>query len=311
MNKRVSSIKYKVLGIQSTQYSILNTQNRGFTIIEIVVALGIVGMISVVVVSNFLDITKRTDLGGALQELVGVVELAQSKTLASEDSSQYGIYFDSVTSPHQYILFKGTSFAARDTSYDKRYSLPGTIEFFAISFVGGSEVIFNKLTGTTEQSGSVTLRLKSDTSQAKTLFISNTGAISFTASQPPADTRIKDSRHVYFDYSRNIDTANETITFTFDNTVTQTIAISQNLVAGQIQWEGTVSVGGQNQTVRVHTHRLNSPTSQFSIHRDRRLNSKSLKITISGDSSVSLAEYSADGLTTSYSSTHVSNFTWQ
>ena len=88
---------------------------------------------------------------------------------------------------------------------------------------------------------------------------------------------------MHFDYSRAIDTAKEIITLTFDNTVTQTIPISSNLVAGQILWQGTVNVGGTDQIVRVHTHSLNNPTSQFSIHRDRRLNTKSLKITISLD----------------------------
>ncbi|MEK7562394.1 MAG: hypothetical protein AAB509_01805, partial [Patescibacteria group bacterium] len=99
---------------------------------------------------------------------------------------------------------------------------------------------------------------------------------------------------------------NENIILTFDNNVVQQIPLNQ--FSGEIDWQGDVSVGGTNQTIYIHTYKLNNPNTQFSIKRDRRYNSKSLAVTISGDSSGNLAQYSADGLTTSYSSIYVSNF---
>ena len=115
-----------------------------------------------------------------------------------------------------------------------------------------------------------------------------------------------------FDYSRFIDVNTENIILNFNNNqVIQSIPMSQYLSTGQFDWSGSVSVEGTNQTIRIHTHRLNSPDTQFSVRRDRSLNNKSLKITISGDNSGNLANYSADGLTTTYSSINVSNSTWQ
>ncbi|PJB50006.1 MAG: hypothetical protein CO102_02275, partial [Candidatus Brennerbacteria bacterium CG_4_9_14_3_um_filter_43_9] len=60
----------------------------------------------------------------------------------------------------------------------------------------------------------------------------------------------------------------------FDNATTsqQTIDIATNLSGGQIDWSGTVSINGQDQQIRLHTHGLNDPNTIFCIHRDRRFN---------------------------------------
>jgi len=298
----------KILNLKS---KILNCE-RGFTLFEIIVVVAILSVISTIIIANFFVFQKKTDLDNGFQEAVAVLKLAQNTTLASENNSQYGVYFDTAVSPNQYILFKGTAYALRDVSFDKIYLLPQTVEFFEISLGSGSEVVFDKLTGTTGQSGSASLRLKSDTSQTKVFYISSSGAIGFQPLATPSDNnRVKDSRHLHFDYSRNINTSNENITLIFNNNVEELIPISAYLVSGQLDWQKTVNVNGSNQIVRVRTHRLNNPDTQFSIHRDRRFNNTPLKIIISGDGSGSLVEYSADGLTTTYSSIYVSNFGWQ
>ncbi len=286
---------------------------NGFTLIELVIVVAILAVLSSALITDFVLWTKKTDVNTASQEFANVLRLAKNKALSSENNSQYGVYLNTLNSPSQYILFKGATYATRDSASDNIYSLPKNVEFFGISFGGGSEIDFNKLSGTSQQSGSVAVRSKLDTNQSKTIYISSSGVVSFSLVSSPSDSaRVKDSRHVHVNYSRNINTATESISLNFDNGASvQTFPISSYLVSGQIEWLGTVLVGGSNQTVEIHTHRLNNPDTQFSIHRDRRLNSKSLKITISGDSSGSLVEYSADGLTTNSTSIYASNLTWQ
>lgn len=282
-----------------------------FTLIEILIVvfiLAVLGVISVPVYDAFL---KSSDVDNGMQEFHIALRLAQSKTVSSENESQYGVYIDTAVSPNKYVIFKGASYATRDTAFDQPFWLSKTTEFSAISLGGGNEVVFNRLTGYATQSGSVSVRLKADTSKIKTIYIAVAGVLSFTAPAPITDTRLKDSRHVHFDYSRIIATGGETITLLFDNTVSKVIPISTNMFGGQIDWMGTVSVGGVDQTVSVKTHRLNSQDTQFSIHRDGRFNTKSLKVTISGDNSGNLVLYSADGATTSFSSIYVSNLNWQ
>lgn len=286
--------------------------NKGFTVVEIILVLSIVSIVAAILIANFAFFQKRTELDNGTQEFVGILKSAQNKTVASDSGSQYGVYVNPLASPNQYTLFKGASYASRDTSYDRNYFLPNNVEFYAISLGGGSEVVFNKLTGATGQPGSVSLRDKTDAAQNKTVYISNSGVIDFNQAAPASDAnRIKDSRHVHVDYSRTIDVTSEIITLTFNGTTTQVIPISSYLVGSELKWEGTINVGGTNQVIKVNTHMINNPGTQFSIHRDRRFNDKTLVITISGDNSGSLANYSADGLTTTHTSIYVSNFNWQ
>ncbi len=289
-----------------------NVKEEGFTIIEIVIVLAILIVLAAIIIPNFFLIQQRTDLNNGAQEFVGVLKSAQNRALASDSSSQYGVYINTGVTPNKYVLFKGASYAGRDALQDQNYFLPKNVEFYSISLGGGSEIVFNKLTSASAQSGSVSLRNKTDTSQNKTVYIANSGVISFTAPSAFSDAnRVKDSRHVHFDYSRTIDTATENVVLTFDNSVTKIIPINGYLSGGNLDWSGTVNVGGQNQVVQVKTHRLNNPDTQFSIRRDARYNNKILKITISGDNSGYLAEYSADGTIITHTSIYASNFIWQ
>ena len=285
----------------------------GFTLIEVVVVLIILTILISIPISSFYSTQKKSNLDNGTQEFVSALKLAQNRTLSSENNSQYGVYLDTLVYPHKYILFKGVSYATRDTAYDQIYYLSQSLEFFSINLNGANEIVFDKLTGATQQPGSVSLRLKANTSQNKTVYISSVGTISFnTPVTSLDDNRVKDSRRVQFDYSRFIDVNTENIGLNFNNgQVMQPIPISQYLATGQFDWSGSVSVGGTDQTIRIHTYRLNSPDTQFSIHRDRRFNDKDFTITISGDGSGFLAQYSADGLTTNNTSIYVSNFTWQ
>ena len=253
----------------------------------------------------------RGDLDNSAEEIILNLKLAQSKTLASEGLNQYGIYFDSTTSPNQYVLFKGASYASRDVSADIVFKLPQTLEIYSINLGGGNEVVFKRVTGASMQSGSVSLRLKKDPAKNITIYIENSGRIGAVAPSSPSDTRIKDSRHVHFDYSRVIDVNTEKITLDFGSGVTKDIILLNNLQGGQIDWEGQVLVNDSNQKIRIHTHRLNNPDTQFCVHRDLRYNNTTLVVTISGDTTGNLIQYSSDGLNTTFSSSYVSNLIWQ
>jgi len=284
-------------------------KNAGFTILEVVIAIAILSVLSMVSIANFVLFQKTSELNNGVQEFIGIAKLAQSKSLASGLDNQYGVYLDTSTSPNHYVLFRGQSYALREPAFDAVYSLPSKIEFYSINLGGGNEMVFDRLSGATEKTGSISFRVKTDTNQNKTIYISGSGTVSFNA--PPNfldEGRVKDSRHLTFDYGRQIDTATENIILTFDGSVQKQILISQYLSSGEFDWQGDVDVGGQIQTIYIHTYKLNNPNTQFSIFRDRRINNKSLGIMISGDNSGNIASYPADGSNPSFSSIYVSNF---
>jgi prepilin-type N-terminal cleavage/methylation domain-containing protein len=289
--------------------------NSGFTLVELLIVIAIFIIIYGLAVQAFSLFRKEGELSNSAEEILNILRLAQSRTLASEGASQYGVYFDTTPNHQQYTLFKGSSYVSRNPPSDEVREIPKSVDLYEVSLGGSQEVVFDRLVGDTKNFGKISLRLKSDNSKTKTIAIQSSGKITLGEEAAPTDNgRIKDSRHVHFNYSRLIDTTTENLilTFTYDSsTVIQTVPISSNMSAGQIYWEGEVNVNGQNQKIEIQTHYLNNPDTLFSIHRDRRFNNKALTISISGDSSGNLIEYSADGLTTSHPSNFVNNFQWQ
>ena len=265
----------------------------GVTLIELLVIIGILVTFAVISVSTFWYSRRESDLDNSTEEIINVLRVAQNKTLASTDASNYGVHFEA----NKFVLFKGTIYDHLTEDNDI-YNLNNGLEIYGINLAGGgSEIVFDRVTGTTSQFGSVSLRSKTVLSKVRTIYIENFGQIGLTLPLVPSDeSRIKDSRHVHFDYSRMIDTTIESLILNFEGgMVNETIVIANNIKNGQIYWEGEVEVSGSAQRIKIHTHRLNNPNTQFCIHRDRRYNNKSLIITISGDGSGSLISYTAEG----------------
>lgn len=287
---------------------------KGFTLVETIVVLAILTILTISSISVFVYFQRNFDLSNGIDLIMDNLIMARMDTLASKQNSQYGVYFDVSTSPHQYTVFKGESFSSRDPFFDKVYQLPGIVEIYDIGFMT-NEVVFNKITGYTDTPGDISLRLTTDNSKTRTIYVESLGQVSLRPfSVGSDDDRMKDSRHVHFDYNRLIDTATEEIVLSFvsgSTTYDYNILISENLSDGEIYWEGDIDIEGEIQKVKVHTYRLNNPNTEFCIHRDGMDNNKSLTVTISGDGSGSLIEYSSDGLITNFDSIYVDNFFWQ
>jgi len=298
----------------------IKTCNLGLTIPELLVAISVMLILFLLTLTTFIHIQKESDLNNSAEEIINTLRLAQNKTLASEGASQWGVYFTTSTDPHQYVLFKGDSYLNRTTSSDEVHQLSKSIEIYEIDLWGGNEVVFEKVTGytsSTSQIGKVSLRLKDEPLKTKTIYVENSGLISLTNPSTLSDqNRLKDSRHVHFDYTRQISTSTEKLIliFTYDTfSTTKEIIIADNIKDNQVYWEGEVDAGGEIQKIKIHTHKLNDPAtgSQFCIHRDRRYNTKAITIEISGDSSGNLISYDAAGQTIKGNSIYVSEPIWQ
>ena len=294
------------------------TQNKfsfGLTIIELLTVVAILIILSSISISLFRIFQKESGLTNAAEEIINMLRFAQNKTLASQESSQWGVYFSTSSSPQEYILFKGSDYASRDPAYDQVHKIPEKIEIYEVDLTGGgSEIVFEKVLGNTDSSGNISLRLKEDTSKTRQVIVEQSGKVVSSPETVPGDTsRIKDSRHVHFDYSysRPIDTLNETLTLTFtynSSSETRDIIIADNMKGGQIYWEGEVEVAGSMQKIKIHTHRLNDVIlgTEFCVHRDRRYNDKALTIEISGDGTGNLIQYDADNQTSPGTSIYAS-----
>ena len=275
-------------------------EQRGFTLVEILVVVGIIVLflgLSIVQLRSFQQVSYLENTG---KEAIAVLRLAQSKTLASEGALQYGVHFDTTSTPNQYTLFQGSSYVARDTAKDEIAVLQKTIEISSLSLEGTNEVVFLRLTGQSSVQGTITFRRIKDPTRTKTVSILSSGAIEEGVAVPPSDEdRVVDSRHVHLSYQgRDIATSTESVRLIFPDT-TFSFPIAGNMSASQILWEGDVISEGETQHLKIHTHLLNDPTqgTLFSLHRRGSENTTSLEIELSGDATGNLILYTALGVT--------------
>ena len=278
------------------------------------IVLAVLVIIFTILAGAFISFQKRSDLNYNVEKVINTIRVAQNKTLASEGSARYGVYFDNISVPNKYTLFKGPDFASRDAFCDQVYNISEKVEIYNINLEGSSEIVFERLTGNSGVSGDFSLKLKKEPweeAESQTIYIEESGQVSVFSPVSPSDgNRIKDSRHVHFDYARVVDINTENLVLDF-GTKTENISIAENTDGSQIYWEGEIEVSGDLQKLKIHTHILNNPHTQFSVHRDRRYNNKPLSVSLSGDISGPLVEYLADGSAVSSTSIYVSNIDWQ
>jgi len=252
-----------------------NAIKRGFTLIESLIALGILAVLISLAIISFRYFNQGSVLEGSVQEIINISRYARNRTTASEDASQYGIYFDDAVSPGRYIMFKGPDFNSRDISYDQVHQLPGSLEFSGIDLGGGKEFVFARISGEAIPSGHIKVRLKPDASREKTIYVKSSGQVDLNVPVVPAMTNlIKDSRHIDFDLGWGMQNA-ISLKFFFPGVVqTEVVSMASyfNVDKTEFDWSGSFSVGGKNQIFRVHTHLLDSftyPFTRLCIHRDR------------------------------------------
>jgi len=271
--------------------------NWGFSLIEVLIAVSVLTILTGLIAPGFNFFRQQSAIDSATQEIIHTLRLAQNRTLASEGDSNFGVYFET----NKFVLFKGLTYSASATD-NEIHNFDSSLNISAINFGGAvAYVVFERLTGTTANYGSLVIGRTGDASQNRTIHIDQSGIISL-ATNPASDTsREKDSRHVEVLFSQNVKTAVLLSLIFSADTVTENINFQTYLNAAQTEfsWEGTVTAGGEAQKIKIHTHNLTDTAALFCIHRDSRENTKAVTINLDGQN---LINYAADGTVTSGSS---------
>src|SRR3989344_5925113 len=139
--------------------------------IIVIAVLAIIGTLTTAIFSSF---HKIQTLNSDIERAISLINKARSYTLLSKYSFQYGIHFES----SRLVFFKGASFTEPNQDNEEFIFSP-LVETFNVSLNGsGSDLIFQRLTGKTNEYGIVPFRLKNDVLKVKIITIEPSGIIS-------------------------------------------------------------------------------------------------------------------------------------
>ena len=149
----------------------INRYKQGITVIELLIVIAVLGIIFSIIIPQFSKTRELQVLKSAVSDVMSSLNKAQSRTLASVDSSSYGVHFQ----VDKVIIFKGIIFVA-DVSDNETINIisPATISTIALAG-GGANLFFNRLSGAPSVTGSIVV---SSTNFIKTITISSTGTVS-------------------------------------------------------------------------------------------------------------------------------------
>jgi len=147
---------------------------RGITLVEILIVISILAFLAAAASVPFSSFRAAQALNSSAADLVSLLKDARSAAVSSKDSSQYGVHFETARA----VYFKGSVWS-EPSSTNREISLDSTVSASLISLAGGgSDVIFEQLTGETSQYGTIEVSLKSNPSKKKTITILRTGVVS-------------------------------------------------------------------------------------------------------------------------------------
>lgn len=149
----------------------MSKNKRGFTTIELLIGIVVIAVIFSIALGPLKSFRDSQILASDTENILSILKEARSQTIFSKNSSQYGVHFESGRA----VLFKGITFTEPNAD-NKEFLLHNglTISDWSLNG-GGADIIFERLTGKTNQFGAVTISLKNNPAKVKTINISETG----------------------------------------------------------------------------------------------------------------------------------------
>ena len=152
---------------------------KAFTLIELLIVIAIISVLAIVGVMNLVSHRQERDLNFTVQEIITVLRNAQDRSIAQEEGSRWGVYFNNPTgnSNDFYELFKGVSYAGGAIA--SRISLRSNIQFDTPSSNSSSTVIFAPITGLPNASITVKISLIGKPTSSSTIIVNTNGEIQY------------------------------------------------------------------------------------------------------------------------------------
>ena len=137
----------------------------GFSIIELLLTISIIAILATSTTPVYTNFLARNHLENKTNEVISSLQTAKTNSISGKEDSQWGVNLST-----QIVLFKGTSYVGRDTSFDQTYDIPASV-----SISPTQEVIFNQLTGDPE--AATTITISNNQNESNTITLNEIGTI--------------------------------------------------------------------------------------------------------------------------------------
>lgn len=146
-------------------------KNRGITALELLIVVSILVLLTAVVISPFLKFRQQSVLNTETQDMLSFVNKARLSAMSSKGDTQYGLHFQA----DRLVLFQGATYDPNATT-NETHLFDSAITLGSITVNGGgADVLFERVTGATDQNATTTLRVIADTTASSTIIIRPSG----------------------------------------------------------------------------------------------------------------------------------------
>lgn len=148
-------------------------RSKGFTIIEIIVVVSIIALVITIIAFSFSKLNSSQALEKNADLVVSILDEARTLTLSSKNAFQYGVNLED----SQIVLFKGAVYSSSDPTnvVTSLHSLVGLRNITLSN--GGASIVFKRLTGNTDETGTAEIFLKATPEIFRIITINATGVV--------------------------------------------------------------------------------------------------------------------------------------
>ncbi|MEK7133665.1 MAG: prepilin-type N-terminal cleavage/methylation domain-containing protein [Patescibacteria group bacterium] len=150
-----------------------HSASAGVTLMELLMVIAILLVLFALTTRTFQGVNSGKAIDTEALRIVTELNEARSLTLSSKYAKPFGVHFDSSS----VTLFEGATYSAGSAT-NTTALLNSLVQVSSIDLAGGgSDVVFQRLTGKTAHSGTITLSLLSNASTSKIITIYATGLV--------------------------------------------------------------------------------------------------------------------------------------